>query len=333
MRLCLYSFVGAVILAPILGVAQTPGCQSAQDRLKEMLQLTPDASVTALENAVRASPECAGSLVSTAISATTASDEMISRLVGTALRIAPSQVVSIAESAITASPNSSDAVAKIVQEVMGNCETIGEDLEKTIKRAPERLLVVLEDALRTQENCVCEIVRTVISAANGDEALIRQAVAVAVNVAPSKAAEISECATAEAPSHAAAVQAGIEEALVDSDRGPGALAAAAEPLKDQKQSVEDSYEEIVPPNASVGYGKGNGEHAGYGKNASMGKNPTTQPPAESAPSWYGSAVSPNAAPVYLIAPSSVPYRPPGESTPLSPSDPKIDDKKLKNTKD
>ena len=107
------------------------------------------------------------------------------------------------------------------------------------------MLVILEDSLRSYSNCACKIVTSVIRAADSNNSVITQIIETAVKAAPSKAAEISECAVAAAaaPKAIAAIQKGLDHAVSDAERGPGALAAEAEIGKVEDISLRVSQSE------------------------------------------------------------------------------------------
>ena len=336
--------VATALLAFTVNTHAQSGCAEAQRALEATIRDRPETARESLANAVRLSPTCASELVTSAIVASEASDVLVAKLVESAVRASPRSAIAIAESAIAASPSSSDKVADVVQQVLGDCDSVAEDVALSLRQSPGKILVVLEDSLRAHQNCTCEIVSSVVKGANGNAQTIRQIVELSVTLVPTKAAEVSECALKAAPGSANAIQVGLDSALSDSQRGEGALAAALEPepemidrktsqeteatiLPNTVSSNEPSYDTSEKPQLVKSYGKGNGE--GYGKNSKRGS--LAMPESSDSGSWipWGGA-APNAAPVYLIAPSGG-LIPPGDVlVPMSPSDPKIDDKDKKD---
>ena len=341
-------FVFLFGLSPMLAVAQSDGqCASAQRALESVIREHPERAVESLSSALRGNPGCAGQLVESAVKASEASDELVAKLVTAAVRSAPDKAVVIAESAIAVAPSASDEVADVVQTVLGDCHSIAEDVSISIGRNKERLLIVLEDALRSHGNCSCEIVGAAIRAAGGSRSVIAQIVETSVNLKPALAAEISECASAAAPDQIAAVQEGLDRALSDTHRGPGALpaAAAGDELVSGEATVTTNTTDLAEEMAAVsveqpgqvegaapeGYGK---DGQSYGKNSGYGKSRTEVVPEKEADDGWGwdwihwgglGGVGANGGAVYLISPSGG-VVPPGELVPLSPSDPKIDEK-------
>ena len=318
------------LLSGLVGAQTENRCAAAQRALEVVIKEYPDKAVETLISHVRGNADCAGPLVSSAIAASQADDEMVAELVTAAVRAAPEKAVAIAESAILAAPTASDEVAEVVQVILGDCQSIGEDVAISIGRNRERLLIVIEDALRRHSNCACEIVSAAVRAANGSEAVIAQIVETAVTVKPAQAAEIAECAMVAAPQMASAVQAGLDGALKDSSRGPGALPAAAESLPDSEE-VEERATEAPERTYSDGTSAasvsppGDGEERpGYGKNGS-GKNEVVPVPVkkeEEEEEWgwdwiHWGNIGGNGGAVYMIVPSGG-IIPPG--IPLSPSD-------------
>lgn len=345
MRLPALIVVGLFGLTAHVALAQSNlNCAAAQRTLEQTIREYPEKAVAALTATLRGNLACAGPLTESAITASDASDELVAKLVSAAVRAAPDKAVIIAESAIAAAPSASDEVADVVQTVLGDCSSIAEDVTISIGKNKGRLLVILEDALRSHGNCSCEIVSAAVKAAGSSQSVIAQIVETAVTLKPTMAAEISECASAAAPRQLAAVQQGLDRALSDSARGPGALPAAAEvnvaPAVEEARSEESyypsseevSYETTSQPSASSsyqGYGKNAGQ--GYGKNSKQGygKAHSATEEAPEADDWGWDWINwgvggGGGAPVYLIAPSGG-VVPPGELVPLSPSNPKIDE--------
>lgn len=112
---------------------------------------------------------------------------------------------------------------------------------------PGRLILAVEDALTTNEICVCPIIRTAVDLAGRDPAVTSKIVTSAVRQAPRSAASIIECALTEAPGAAAAIRAAVSAELGDSaaewlDNGesaPDSTAGSAE------SSVESSGKQTV----------------------------------------------------------------------------------------
>ncbi len=324
--------LGNLVFATAYGQDVT-SCLAAQRQLEASVKDQPNRASELLASAVRDNPGCASALVGSAIIAAEASDEMVAQLVSAAVKASPGQAVAIAESAIVASPSSSDKVASVVQTVLGDCDSIAEDVGISIRKNRERLLVILEDALKSHGNCACEIVKVAVQAAGGSSSIVSQVVQTAVTVEPTRAAEISECAVAAAPSLATAIQGGLDRALSDSGRGPGSM--AAELADDSSPYREESAVVSASPSTTTqyasSYGKGNGERgygkSGYGKGGGHGVESGNEGSDPREPwSWAdwggfgGRAGSPGG--VYLIAPAGG-IVPPGEvAVPISPTDPK-----------
>lgn len=320
-------------------------CAALQKELEKAVRAHPQTVTDAVETAVRAKPSCASALVTAAITASEANSELVSRIVSAAVKAAPNEAVTIAESAISASPTSSDSVATVVQEVLGDCDSIGQDIAQNSAKSPERLLFIVEDALRSHENCACEVVKSAIEATKGNKEVIGQIVQLAINIAPSKAAEVAECSIAMAPTAVEEINAAMDQALSDKKRGPGATAAASkvepelsQPGSEEAEQGEGDQSGSVQPseprntgksygkgNGEVGYGKGNGQvRSGKGKGGAVQVAPDDGSQDDSNSWWSLPGRGPNFAPVYLIAPASGTISA-GELVPLiSPVDPKKD---------
>lgn len=256
------------------GQAQTDAlCEDAQQQLSAEIRSNPQAAVSLLGRAIQSAESCAPRLLATAIAASGADGPTVGMLLTEAIQRVPAEVVAIADSAIGAAPSASDVIAEVVQQMMGDCDAIAEEARENLSRAPEKAIMSLEDALRSHENCACALVRVYVRWAAKDLKTIQRIVATAVRIAPVQAASITECAAAELPEAVEAIQAGLEEVLVDFDRGPGLLAAGEgedaassdsenvdgenEPEKEKEagEKEEDSEEElsgwyslVLPPN-------------------------------------------------------------------------------------
>ncbi|NCF84281.1 MAG: hypothetical protein GWQ08_01950 [Verrucomicrobiaceae bacterium] len=356
MRLHPQIVIGLLVLTAHFASAQSGlDCAAAQRTLEQTIREYPEKAVVTLTEALRGNLSCAGLLTESAITASDASDELVAKLVAAALRAAPGKAVVIAESAIAASPSASDEVADVVQTVLGDCGSIAEDVSIAISRDKGRLIVVLEDAMRSHGNCACEVVTAAVKAAGGSDTVIAQIVETSVKLKPTMAADISECASAAAPRQLAAVQRGLDRALTGASRGPGALPAAAEvndtePVAEERGITlganpgeevrspqgavpETTYQSLEAPAERQSHGEN--VNSGYGKNSKQGEG-DPKPEVEEKPKaddwgWdWISWGSNGGAPVYLIAPSGG-VIPPGELVPISPSDSKIDDKKQDET--
>ncbi len=239
-----FVFLSLLVWAGVVGAQNETRCSEAQRELEAVIREYPEKAAENLANHARRRPDCAGSLVESAIAASQASDELVAQMVKAAVGVSPTKAVVIAERAIASAPSASDEVAIVVQEILGDCDSIAEDVTISIGRNQDRLLVVLEDALRAHGNCVCEIVSAAVRAADGSQPVISQVVELAVTVKPAMAAEISECASAAAPSLVAAVQEGLDRALSDQARGENALPAQVEveQVEEQREAYEAAQE-------------------------------------------------------------------------------------------
>jgi hypothetical protein len=74
------------------------------------------------------------------------------------------------------------------------CDKVAADVRAAIEANPSKVLVIVEDAMVTNETCACEIVKTALIASKANEDLARQIVLTATNVAPNLTQLIAECA-------------------------------------------------------------------------------------------------------------------------------------------
>ncbi len=74
------------------------------------------------------------------------------------------------------------------------CDKVAADVRAAIEANPSKVLVIVEDAMVTNEACACEIVKSALIASRANADLARQIVLTATNVAPNLTQLISECA-------------------------------------------------------------------------------------------------------------------------------------------
>jgi hypothetical protein len=110
------------------------------------------------------------------------------------------------------------------------CAELAKQVRADVKARPERVLIIVEDAMVQNETCACEIVKSAILAARAGGKLVGQIVRTAVNVSPGVAPTIGECAVAAAPEAADEIKAALHTALSDGALpGPLSAKSAAEP--------------------------------------------------------------------------------------------------------
>jgi len=152
-----------------------------------------------------------------------------------------------------------------------DCAAIAKQVSRDIAAKPERVLIIVEDALVVNEACACEVVKAAIVAASASAKLAGQIVLIAVTAAPSKASLIADCAKAASPDASGEIDAAVRQA-VGSETAPPSPATSGEP---------------VP--------------SGDAKNPAASKNPSTPAPATEETADFG--LSPVAiGGVYLVYP-------------------------------
>ena len=75
-----------------------------------------------------------------------------------------------------------------------DCTGIAANVTAAITKEPTKVLMIIEDALVINENCVCEIIAAAISASKADQQLVTQIVQTAISVVPKQSATIMDCA-------------------------------------------------------------------------------------------------------------------------------------------
>lgn len=99
-----------------------------------------------------------------------------------------------------------------IREAKG-CQEVISTMKAAIAKEPGRLIICMEDALTTQESCICVIIREAVSYAGEDHLLVGQLVVAAIRMVPSAAAKIAECAMMESPGAAPSVRAALSKEL------------------------------------------------------------------------------------------------------------------------
>src|SRR5687768_8138970 len=74
------------------------------------------------------------------------------------------------------------------------CDKAAAEVRAAIEAAPNRVLIIVEDAMIANEGCACEIVKAAILASHANAELSRQIALTASNVAPNLSRVIAECA-------------------------------------------------------------------------------------------------------------------------------------------
>ncbi len=76
------------------------------------------------------------------------------------------------------------------------CDKVFEEVRSAVEMEPQKILVIVEDAMVANETCACEIVKAAILASKANSDLTKQIVLTATHVAPKMAPLIAECAGA-----------------------------------------------------------------------------------------------------------------------------------------
>jgi len=131
-----------------------------------------------------------------------------------------------------------------------SCEDISKDVSAAIQKDPDKVLMIVEDALVINESCACEIIKAAIVAAKADAATVNQIVQTGISVAPKMSGVITDCATAAAPGTNITNQAEAT-AVVPSGKNPDKSIVPIAPPEDEEfnpvgPGIRDVYL-IQPP--------------------------------------------------------------------------------------
>ncbi|MDB6069164.1 MAG: hypothetical protein JWL81_335 [Verrucomicrobiales bacterium] len=148
-----------------------------------------------------------------------------------------------------------------------DCRGTVETMKADFAREPGRVLLAVEDALTTQETCVCPVVRAAVDFVGSDSALTAQIVVTSIRAVPSAAARITECAISQSPEAAEAIRSALARELgvpspewlkpsattsIVSEPAPVDPAAVANAI--EKNSVTPISPEGQEPEADYGFG-------------------------------------------------------------------------------
>ena len=97
-----------------------------------------------------------------------------------------------------------------------DCETVAAKVTKQVEASPEKVLMVVEDAMAKHDKCACEVVKAAIVASKANEKLVGEIVFTAVIASESMAPTVAECAISVAPDSASQIRSALKRALSDS---------------------------------------------------------------------------------------------------------------------
>lgn len=121
-------------------------------------------------------------------------------------------------------------------------ETLCADLNASIQKHPDRLVMWLEDALVINESCAGDIVTAAIDAVNNNPAQVRVVLDTALRVTPHRARQIQVAADSFSVPSAVAMKEPVEEIR----RAVVASAPASEPVFEIRRALSAKVEEHQP---------------------------------------------------------------------------------------
>lgn len=124
------------------------------------------------------------------------------------------------------------------------CEKVEEKVAAAIEEEPEKILMIVDEAVTKNEECACAIVKMAIESADADEKLVAQIVTAAIYASTENAAVIAECGIAARPEAAAEVKAALKEVF------EGAKSGSKQPVS-AKGVIVDSTPDYEPTNGVV----------------------------------------------------------------------------------
>lgn len=101
-----------------------------------------------------------------------------------------------------------------------NCEPIFLKVQTAISAEPDKVLLFVEENIRVQQECVCEIIKAAVQASKANEDLTKQIMLTALNAAPEKAKAIEVCIAAITAERAKVTKSGkdVEDVVAQSGK-------------------------------------------------------------------------------------------------------------------
>ena len=90
-------------------------------------------------------------------------------------------------------------------EEVSNCDRVMAQVRAAVEKNPQKVLIILEDAMVANEGCAGEIVKASILASHANSDLTKQIVLTATNLAPKMGVVITESAASVAPDQSSAI--------------------------------------------------------------------------------------------------------------------------------
>lgn len=116
-----------------------------------------------------------------------------------------------------------------------DCSVVAEQVRAAVSADPSKVLLIVEDAVVTNETCVCHIIKAAISASNANADLVRQILLTATNIAPKMSAMIEACIEQPQPQQGdggkqvSSIYSGKETQTVYSGKAPSPVYASKQP--------------------------------------------------------------------------------------------------------
>ena len=107
------------------------------------------------------------------------------------------------------------AAATVVNSFAADCDAVAASVSKKVEAEPEKVLMIVEDAMSTHDKCACEIVKSAIVASRASGRLVGEIVFTAVISSESMAPTVAECAISVAPDSASQIRSALKRALSD----------------------------------------------------------------------------------------------------------------------
>ena len=124
-----------------------------------------------------------------------------------------------------------------------NCLQIASSVRQRVKRDPDSILLVMDQELRANPGCSCEIVKAAVLETNMEVETVVELVKVAIEASPQNMRLISQCAIAACPEALSAIQELLAKYDKNSPEGDSAKSA-----KGEKATIFSEDEVAAAPN-------------------------------------------------------------------------------------
>jgi hypothetical protein len=109
-------------------------------------------------------------------------------------------------------------IASLATGFAADCETLAASVTNKVEADPEKVLMIVEDAMSRHDKCACEVVKSAIVASRASGRLVGEIVFTAVISSERMAPTVAECVISVAPDSASQIRSALKRALSDTGK-------------------------------------------------------------------------------------------------------------------